>query len=261
MNTLRVSLFQSDIVWENKESNLERCAKQIESLAGKSDLVVLPETFATGFSMETARLAEPNDGSIIQTVQFWASQYNIAICGSFIATSYSGHFFNRGFFVTPEQDLFFYNKRHLFRMGEENKQFTAGNHYEVIPYKDWNIRMIICYDLRFPVWSRNKNNEYDLLICTANWPKARADAWKALLKARALENQCYVCAANRIGNDGNGIPHQGDSLLFDYKGRTIVEAPLNEESLLTVEINKKELDDFREKFPVWMDSDNFYLEI
>ena len=261
MNSLRISLCQSDIIWENKEKNLELFGKKIESLAGKSDLVVLPETFATGFSMKTSCLAETNEGNIIQTAQSWASKYGIAVCGSFIATSYSGHFFNRGFFVTPEQDLFFYNKRHLFRMGEENEQFTAGNHYEIIPYKGWNIRMIICYDLRFPVWSRNKKNEYDLLICTANWPKSRADAWKALLKARALENQCYVCAVNRIGNDGNGISHQGDSLLFDYKGRIILEASLNEESTLSSVINKKELNDFRKKFPVWMDSDDFYLEV
>lgn len=261
MNNLRISLFQSDINWENKEENLNDYGNQIGSLAGKSDLVVLSETFATGFSMHTTELAETNEGTIIQTVQSWASEYKIAIAGSFIASSYSGHFFNRGFFITPEKNSFFYNKRHLFRMGEENEQFTAGNQYEIFSYKGWNIRMIICYDLRFPVWARNRKNEYDLLICVANWPTSRSDVWKTLLKARALENQCYVCGVNRIGNDGNRIPHKGDSRLINFKGENIVKAPANEESLLTAEINKKELTDFRKKFPAWMDSDDFYLEI
>ncbi|MDL2323086.1 amidohydrolase [Bacteroidales bacterium OttesenSCG-928-A17] len=261
MDTLRISLLQSDIIWENKEKNLEHYGRLIQSLAGETDLVVLPETFSTGFSMNPSSLAETNEEYTIQTVQSWASEYKTAICGSFIATSYSGHYFNRGFFITPERNSFFYNKRHLFRMGEENKQFTAGNQYEIFPYKGWNIRMIICYDLRFPVWTRNRKNEYDLLICPANWPASRAEVWKALLKARALENQCYVCGVNRIGQDINEISHQGDSLLIDYKGKILSEAPLNAESILTSNINKNSLFEFREKFPAWKDSDEFYLEI
>ena len=261
MNSLRISLFQSDIAWESKEKNLEHFGQKISTLAGKSDLVVLPETFSTGFSMNPAPLAETNEGHTIKTLQNWAKQHNIALCGSFIASSFSGHFFNRGFFVTPEQDLYFYNKRHLFRMGEENKRFTAGTQYEVIPFRGWNIRMIICYDLRFPVWTRNRDNEYDLLICPANWPSSRIEVWNTLLKARALENQCYVCGVNRIGKDGNGMPHQGDSQLIDYKGKIRSVIPSNEEGLVTIEVQKEELIGFREKFPAWMDSDNFYLEV
>ena len=261
MDTLRLSLLQSDIVWEEKEANLARYKEQIESLAGKSDLVVLPETFSTGFSMQVPQLAEKNEGPTMQVIQSWASEYNIAICGSFIAASYSGHFFNRGFFITPKQDAFFYNKRHLFRMGEENKVFTVGNEYEIISYRGWNIRMIICYDLRFPVWIRNRNNEYDLLICTANWPSSRTNVWTTLLKARAIENQCYVCGVNRIGKDENGIFYQGSSLLTDYKGEIIWEGPVNRRILQTITINRDALIEFREKFPTWMDSDHFYLEI
>lgn len=261
MDTLRISLLQSDIIWENKEKNLEHYGSLIRSLAGNTDLVVLPETFSTGFSMNPSSLAETNEEHTIQTIQNWACEYEMAICGSFIASSYSGHYFNRGFFITPERNSFFYNKRHLFRMGEENKQFTPGNQYEIFPYKGWNIRMIICYDLRFPVWTRNRRNEYDLLICPANWPTPRAEVWKTLLKARALENQCYVGGVNRIGQDVNGISHQGDSLLIDYKGKVLSEAPINTESILTSTINKHDLLEFREKFPAWKDSDEFYLEI
>jgi predicted amidohydrolase len=259
MNELRISLVQTAIFWNDKKNNLEHFGNLLKGLSGKSDLVVLPEMFSTGFSMQTGHLAETNDGLTIQTLQSWAKAYGFAVCGSFLAKDNSGKIFNRGFFITPEEDSYFYDKRHLFRMGLENEQFTAGNQILTIPYKGWNIRLIICYDLRFPVWTRNQNNAYDLLICPANWPTVRANVWQILLQARALDNQCYVCGVNRIGKDGIDIPHQGDSVLIDFKGIPMLETAQNTESVFTGIIRKDLLEDFRKKFPVWLDADKFEI--
>jgi len=259
MNELRVSLVQSDIVWENKEENLTHYGNLLKTIAGKSDLAVLPETFTTGFSMHAGHLAETNDGLTISTLRSLAKESGIAICGSFLAKNDSEKVFNRGFFITPEEETFFYDKCHLFRMGEENKCFTAGDKKLIVSYKGWNIRLIICYDLRFPVWARNINNEYDLLICTASWPVIRSYVWRTLLPARALENQAYVCGVNRIGIDGLNIHHQGDSVLFDFKANPVVETERSRTSVVTGIIRKDTLEDFRKKFPVWMDADRFEI--
>jgi predicted amidohydrolase len=260
MNDLRISLVQSAIFWEDKKANLAHFGNLLEKVSGKTDIVVLPEMFSTGFSMHTKHLAETNTGPTMQTVHAWAKKYGLAVCGSFLAKNDdSGNVFNRGFFITPENEAYFYDKRHLFRMGEENEQFTAGVQPLIISYKTWNIRLIICYDLRFPVWNRNKNNAYDLLICPANWPTARASVWQVLLRARALENQCYVCGVNRIGDDGIAISHQGDSALLDFKGNTLLDTAQNEETVVTGTITKDALDKFRKKFPVWMDADDFEI--
>ena len=256
---LKISLIQSDIVWENKTANLEKYEKLLRPLSGKTDLVIFPETFTTGFSMQPADLAENNDGLTMQTVRLWSKKFDFAISGSFIAEE-NKNFFNRGFFITPAGDSYFYDKRHLFRMSEENEQFSRGNGLEVFSYKGWNLRMSICYDLRFPVWLRNQNLEYDLLICPANWPASRAFVWQTLLKGRAIENQCYMVGVNRIGVDNQGHKHQGDSCVIDYKGQILSEAKPDEESIVTAVISKKMLTDFRAKFPVWMDFDHFILE-
>lgn len=263
MDELRISLVQGDILWENIPANLEYYENLLKPLSGKTDLVILPETFSTGFSMNPSDVAELNDGITMQRVQFWAQNFGFAVCGSFIAENENEHgrFFNRGFFKTPEGNSRFYDKRHLFRMSEEHNRFTPGKSMEIIRYKGWNIRMIICYDLRFPVWIRNRNNEYDLLICAANWPSARAKVWKTLLKARAIENLCYVAGVNRIGTDIHTINHRGDSLLIDYKGKIKQKSEQDKESVVTAAISKKSLEDFRIKFPVWMDSDDFSLQI
>ena len=260
MKNLRISIIQFDIVWQETENNLKHCESLIRPLQGKTDLVILPEMFATGFSVDAIHLAEANSGNTIQQISQWAQKFGFAVCGSFLAKDDSGKIFNRGFFITPEGDSYFYNKRHLFRMGKENDFLTAGNETVIIPYKGWNIRMIICYDLRFPVWTRNKKNEYDLLICVANWPENRASVWKTLLEARALENQCYICGVNRIGTDKNKVSYKGDSLLFDYKGKVILEAIPHKEETLTGSINKDTLEEFRKKFPVWMDADSFEIK-
>ncbi|GHT58264.1 amidohydrolase [Bacteroidia bacterium] len=259
MNELRISIVQSGIVWENKEKNLEHYGNLLKMIAGKSDLAVLPEVFSTGFSMHAEHLAESNNGLTISTIRSWAKDFDTAICGSFLAEGDSGKVFNRGFFVTPEDEAFFYDKRHLFRMGEENEHFTAGDKKQIVSYKGWNIRLIVCYDLRFPVWTRNPNNEYDLLVCPANWPVVRSKVWKILLPARALENQAYVCGVNRIGTDGINVHHQGDSILLDFKANPIVETELNQTSVVIGTIRKDTLEDFRKKFPAWMDADKFEI--
>jgi predicted amidohydrolase len=221
MNTLRVSIVQSDIVWENKIENLIRFHFLLESLEGKCDLAVLPEMFTTGFSMNVPELAETNAGDTVRSLQAWAKELDFAIAGSFLAKNADGQLFNRGFFVTPNGETIFSDKRHLFRMGGEDQVFSSTDSYPIISYQGWNIRLTVCYDLRFPVWMRNKENEYDLLLCVANWPASRAKVWDTLLKARAIENQCYVCGVNRIGTDVTGLAHQGDSMIIDYKGEPI----------------------------------------
>ena len=261
MNDLRISLIQAGIFWEDKDRNLEHYGNILKNLSGESDLAVLPEMFSTGFSMKISHLAETHEEITIQTIRSWAKEYNLAVCGSFLAKDKFDRVFNRAFFITPEGNEWYNDKRHLFRMGSEDKQFSAGDRIVIIPYKEWNFRIIVCYDLRFPVWARNRKNEYDVLICTANWPSARANVWQNLLIARALENQSYVCGVNRIGKDGLSVEHQGDSVLIDFKGKNISETIPNEESVVTGILRKNLLKNFRERFPAWMDADDFEIKL
>ena len=259
MNNFRVSVIQSKIKWEDKEYNLNYFYSLISSLKDKPDLVILPETFSTGFSMNASSLAETTEEETIFSIQKWAEEFDFAIAGSFISKDSDNKFYNRGFFVTSNEK-YFYDKRHLFRMGQEQDVFSSGDDYSIISYKEWNIRLIICYDLRFPVWCRNKNNEYDLLINVANWPQSRAKVWTTLLQARAIENLAYVCGANRIGEDKLGIAHQGDSMIIDYRGMILTQAEENKEVVLTAILNKENLFTFRQKFPAWKDADNFEIK-
>lgn len=254
---LRISLLQIDIKWEDKAYNLEKVRRHIIELAGKTDLVVLPEMFSTGFSMNSHNLAESNDDETISLLKKWAKEYNIAICGSYIATQ-DNKYYNRGFFISDEQACF-YDKRHLFRMGDEPKHFSSGNSHCIIEHKGFKICLLVCYDLRFPVWARNYGNKYDLLIYTANWPQSRIKVWNTLLDARAIENLSYVCGVNRVGEDGINIKYNGQSALVDFKGNKIVHITEPEEKVVTVEISKQDLIKFREKFAVWKDADPFTL--
>lgn len=254
-NTLRLSLVQYDIVWENKHKNLDYLHNILISLSGKTDLVVLPEMFTTGFSMNSKNLAEPNDGETITQIKQWAREYDVAICGSFIAAD-KETYYNRGFFIASDREHY-YDKRHLFRMGHEPQHFSCGNNRLIVEHKGFNICLLICYDLRFPVWARNVDNEYDLLIYVANWPTSRTKVWNALLTARAIENMSYVCGVNRIGTDGNGLAHNGSSKLINAKGDEILSLGLNQEQTETVYISKVELEQFRAKFPAWKDADKF----
>ena len=258
MESIRISIVQTDIVWENKQENLRLLYEKLQSLRGTTEIVVLPEMFSTGFSMQSKILAEPNSGETITTLKRWTSQLQLAICGSYIATD-NGQFYNRAFFLTPKGEEFYYDKRHLFRMGREAEHFSAGDKRLIIPYRGWNIRLLVCYDLRFPVWSRNINNGYDLLIYVANWPVARRLAWDTLLRARALENQCYVCGVNRTGTDGYHLEYNGGSKVYSAYGEEVASLPDGQEGMATVTLNMSSLNQFREKFPVWKDADEFHL--
>lgn len=253
---LRISMVQSHITWEDREENLCYYGELLRRVSGRTDIAVLPETFTTGFSMEVEKLADTMDGITIPTVKEWAKKYKLAVAGSFIAFE-DGKYYNRAFFITPEGDTHFYDKRHLFCMAGEDEHFTSGSKRVIVRYKDWNICLQVCYDLRFPVWTRNVANEYDVLIYVANWPEARKKAWKSLLQARAIENMAYVCGVNRVGVDGKGFTYRGDSMVFSPKGKKLADAGKREEITRTCTLDKNELEEFRTKFPAWKDADTF----
>lgn len=257
-DSLRISMIQSHIIWEDRDENLGYYGELLRRVSGKTDIAVLPETFTTGFSMEVEKLADTMDGPTVPTIKGWAAKYNLAVAGSFIAKE-DGKYFNRAFFITPEGDEYYYDKRHLFRMAAEDKHFTAGDKRTVIKYKDWNICLQVCYDLRFPVWSRNVDNEYDLLIYVANWPIPRRLAWDTLLRARALENQCYVCGVNRVGIDGYHLKYNGGSKIYSALGEEAASVPDETEGIATATLHLTALHQFRENFPVWKDADEFQL--
>lgn len=255
---LRISLAQIDIAWENIQENLRRLEIKLQALSGKTDIVVLPEMFSTGFTMQSHLFAETINGNTISTLRKWATKYNLALVGSYICSENEAYY-NRAFFLAPNNEEHFYDKRHLFRMGNEPKHFSAGNKRCIFSWQGWKINLLICYDLRFPVWSRNVINEYDLLIYVANWPASRSRVWDTLLCARAIENQSYVCGVNRIGNDAMGISYNGGSALYNMRGENLVNFNKNEEGIRTVNLEIDSLRSFRTKFPAWRDSDFFSL--
>lgn len=258
MHPLKISIVQTDIAWENKQENLRMLREKLHALRGTTEIVVLPEMFSTGFTMKSREFAEPVSGITVRILKELAADFQLALCGSFICSERS-NYYNRAFFITPEGEEFYYDKRHLFRMGNEAEYFSAGNNKLIISYRGWNICLLVCYDLRFPVWSRNVNNEYDLLIYVASWPQARRLAWDTLLCARALENMCYVCGVNRIGVDGNKLIYNGGSVVFSAKGEVLASVPDGEEGIETVSLSLISLQQLRDKFPVWKDADAFRL--
>lgn len=258
-DSLRISMIQSHITWEDRDENLGYYGELLRRVSGRTDIAVLPETFTTGFTMDAVRLADTMDGLTIRTVKGWANKYRMAVAGSFIVRD-GGKYFNRAFFITPEGEEHYYDKRHLFRMAGEDSHFTAGSKRLIAPYKGWNICLQVCYDLRFPVWSRNQRNEYDLLIYVANWPETRKRAWKTLLAARAIENMAYVCGVNRVGIDGMGFVYRGDSMVFSPKGKKLADAGKREEITRTCTLSRTDLDELRTKFPAWKDADAFSID-
>jgi len=255
---MRISLIQDTITWADKAANLHNVGEQLAVLAGHTDLVVLPEMFTTGFCVEQFQLAETMEGKTMKKIRDWAMKYKLAITGSFIASE-NKRIYNRAFFVFPSGEIETADKRHLFTMGGEHKHFSAGDKRLLVNYCGFNICVLVCYDLRFPVWSRNVAKEYDLLIYVANFPKRRMMDWDILLQARAIENQCYVCAVNRVGVDGLGIEYNGHSAIFDAKANPLLTFPENETSVQTAELNIEPLQRYRQKFPVWRDSDEFEI--
>lgn len=255
---LRLTIAQYDIAWENKQTNFDLIHNIVVNLKGKTDIIILPEMCTTGFTMNSHNLAEQNNGETITLIKRWAIENDVAICGSFIAVD-KECYYNRAFFITPEKE-YYYDKRHLFRMGSEPQYFSSGESRIIFEHKGFNICLLICYDLRFPVWARNTDNEYDILIYVANWPASRTKVWDALLTARAIENMSYVCGVNRIGKDGNGLVYNGSSKLINAKGEEISSTILDKEQIETVLISKRELEEFRTKFPVWKDADKFEIK-
>lgn len=256
---LRVSMIQSHIVWEDVEENICYYGELLRRLKGKTDLAVLPELFTTGLSLRAKDLSEPNDGKTIVELKKYAKSYGFAITGSFMASD-EGHYYNRAFFITPEGDTHFYDKRHLFRMADEDKCFSPGNKRMIVEYRGWKICLMICYDLRFPVWSRNVNNAYDLLIYVANWAESRRKVWKALLQARAIENMSFVCGVNRIGVDAREFKYHGGSMIYSPKGKKLFGAKENEESVVTGLLKRDDVIKLRAKFPAWEDADLFSID-
>ncbi|MDR1879560.1 MAG: amidohydrolase [Tannerellaceae bacterium] len=260
VDDLRISMIQSHIIWEDRDENLGYYGELLRRVSGRTDLAILPETFTTGFSMNVEKLGDTMDGKTVPTIKGWAKRYKMAVAGSFIATE-DGRYYNRAFFITPDGEEYYYDKRHLFRMAEEDRYFTPGNGQTTVRYKGWNIRLLVCYDLRFPIWSRNVGNGYDLLIYVANWPETRKKVWKTLLQARAIENMAYVCGVNRVGIDGKGFVFRGDSLVYTPKGKKFADAGKREEITRTCTLLRSELDDLRTKFPVWKDADTFSIDL
>ncbi|MDR2384418.1 MAG: nitrilase family protein [Tannerella sp.] len=259
MENLRVSLVQTDIVWEDIDRNISHAGDLLSRLKGKTDLAVLPEMFSTGFTLFPENLAEAGDGKTISTVKQYAQEFDFALAGSFIAVE-NGKFYNRAFFITPSGDEYYCDKRHLFGFSGEDKHFSCGTKRLIVGYKNWNICLMICYDLRFPVWCRNVDNVYDVLVFTANWPHSRKPAWETLLKARAIENLCYAVGVNRTGSDGNKVTYSGGTYIFSPKGEMLLDLG-TEEKTDSFELDKKELDRIRTKFPVWKDADLFELKV
>jgi len=253
--TLRIAVFQLDLAWENPETNRVKIDEWLQKANRKMDVVFLPEMFTTGFSMNVAELAEPMDGETIHWMKAQCAEHQLAMCGSLIIKE-NNQFFNRLVFVEPSGEIQYYNKRHLFTMASEESHFQPGIERIIVTYKGWRICPLICYDLRFPVWARNRN-EYDILVYSANWPESRTEVWNTLLKARAIENQTYVVGANRVGVDGSKILYSGNSQLIDPKGNILSSINDHHKGIVFAGFSHSELLEFRKNFPVLDDADSF----
>ena len=261
MSTLTITLIQTTLFWEDKIANLEMLEKKIKSISEKTEVVILPEMFSTGFSMKPELFAETMNGETMQWMKRISSERKIILTGSIIIEE-NGNYFNRLIWMLPNGELGFYDKRHLFAFGDEHAHYKAGNKKLIASVKGWKINLQICYDLRFPVWVRQApgdlENKYDLLIYVANWPEKRSTAWKALLQARAIENQCYVAGVNRVGEDGNKIYYSGDSMVVDPLGEIIYQKN-KEENIFTYTLQKEKVEETRNHFPFWKDADLFII--
>lgn len=257
-NSLSIVGIQGELFWENPEKNITYFENQINNIKQKIDLIILPEMFTSGFTMQPISVAETMNGSSILWMKKMAIEKNTAITGSLVIKE-NNKYFNRLMFVYPSGKLEFYNKRHSFTLAGEDKLYTSGNEKLIIDYKGWKICPLICYDLRFPVWSRNVEN-YDLLLYVANWPVARIKAWKTLLKARAIENMSYTIGVNRIGKDNNNYQYSGGSRIIDYLGNVISKIDDFKEGLIFSKIEKKKQSNMREKLGFLKDKDLFSIQ-
>jgi len=266
MSSLTVTLIQTNLHWENKKANLEMLQQKIESIKEKTEVVILPEMFSTGFSMKPEMLSEKMDGPTVQWMKKIATEKKIILTGSVIIEE-DGKYFNRLIWMLPTGEYGVYDKRHLFAFADEHKHYSQGNEKLIASVKGWKINLQICYDLRFPVWTRQSSTpleeaggrlEYDLLINVANWPDKRRLAWKTLLRARAIENQCFVIGVNRVGTDGEKIFYNGDSSIIDPLGEIIYYKNMTED-IFTYTLQKEKITETRNEFPFWRDADSFLI--
>lgn len=258
MVDLKITLVQTPLHWENVEKNISMFDELLNNIKEQTDLIILPEMFSTGFTMNTA-VAETMNGKSIAWLKEKAKEKNCVITGSLMITE-NGKNYNRLIWMQPDGNSQTYDKRHLFRMANEQNHFTAGDKKLITTLKGWKICPLICYDLRFPVWSRTKNLDYDVLIYVANWPARRSLAWNTLIPARAVENQSYCIAVNRIGADGYNVDYSGDSVAYNPLGEKLSTLQPNENKHETITLSWKFLQDYREKFPAAMDADDFDLK-
>jgi predicted amidohydrolase len=263
---MKITLIQTSLFWHDRDKNLEHFQRKIDGIGEKTDLIVLPEMFSTGFTMSPETQAEEVNGRSLDFLKNCAIKTGAAITGS-VSVNDKGTHYNRLYWVGKDGSVQTYDKRHLFRMGGEDKHYEGGKKKLIVDLEGFRICPLVCYDLRFPVWSRNrfdkKTNDwdYDLLIYVANWPEARSFAWRQLLIARAIENQSYVVGVNRIGKDGNGYDHTGESVIIGPRGEEILNAGSHLEKVVTASIDKNQLDQFRKNFPAGLDADDFELKV
>ncbi len=255
MENLKITVFQGHLFWENVDKNLQNITLRLSGIRTKTDLIILPEMFSTGFTMNAEKLAEPMDGKTMQWMQKTAVQYQCVITGSIIIAE-SGKYYNRLIWMRSDGSYEYYDKKHLFTLGKEPDTYTAGTNRVIIELNGWKVCPVICYDLRFPAWLRNSHQAYDLLIVVANWPEKRALHWRSLIPARAIENQAYVVGVNRVGHDGNEVYHSGDSTCIDPNGN-VIYYKRDEDDMYTFTISAEELIKIRRALPFLRDADDF----
>jgi omega-amidase len=262
MSSLTFTIIQTDLTWEDRKRNLDNIAQKVKAVKEKTEIVVLPEMFSTGFSMNPSLLAESMDGPTISWMKELAASQRIILTGSIIIKEHE-NFYNRLIWMLPNGQYGLYDKRHRFAFAGEDEEYAAGSKRLIASVKGWKVNLMVCYDLRFPVWSRQGTTEdlqpeYDVLVYVANWPEKRIHAWKTLLQARAIENQCYVIGVNRVGEDGKHIRYSGDSMVIDPLGEILYQKTA-EEDIHTITLEKEKLEDIRKKFPFLVDRDSFRL--
>ncbi len=257
-NTLEVAVLQADLVWENAVENRNQFTKMIDSLSTEVELIILPEMFTTGFTMNAEKVAETMNGETVLWMQKIAKIKQTAICGSVVIKE-NNQYFNRFLFVHPSKKVEFYDKRHTFTLAGEHEVYTAGENKLIVNYKGWKICPLICYDLRFPVWARNTEN-YDLLLYLASWPKPRINAWNSLLQARAIENMSYTIGVNRVGKDANNYEYNGNSAIYDCLGNTVKHFENNTIEPVLLTLDKNYQDKLRDKFRFLEDKDTFTIQ-
>jgi predicted amidohydrolase len=262
MSALTFTLIQTSLHWEDKQANMQMLEEKIHGITEKTQVIVLPEMFSTGFSMKPEVLAEPMRGETVAWMKRIAGEKKMILTGSLIIEE-DDAYYNRSIWMLPNGQYGYYDKRHRFAFAGEDKHYTAGTERFIASANGFKINLLVCYDLRFPVWARQQfdeeqNFEYDVLIYVANWPERRNTAWKTLLQARAIENQCYVIGVNRVGNDGNEIYHSGDSMVVSPLGEVLYHKA-HDEDIFTITLKKEDLDEVRSKFQFWRDADSFQI--